>query len=48
VAIGNLSKRRAVRPKNMAPSPTASPCVFAEDTLYCSAKSEGAPAVVES
>jgi 2-iminobutanoate/2-iminopropanoate deaminase len=23
----------------MAPSPTASPCVFAGDTLYCSAKS---------
>ena len=39
VATGDLSKRRAVRPKNMAPSPTASPCVFAEDTLYCSAKS---------
>ena len=39
VAIGDLSKRRAVRPKNMAPSATASPCVFAEDTLYCSAKS---------
>ncbi|MBK5294673.1 MAG: RidA family protein [Acidobacteriia bacterium] len=38
VAIGDLSKRRAVRPKNMPPSPTASPCVFAEDTLYCSAK----------
>jgi len=28
-----------VRPKNMPPSPTASPCVFAGDTLYCSAKS---------
>jgi reactive intermediate/imine deaminase len=38
VAIGDLSKRRAVRPKNMAPSPTASPCVFAGDTYYCSAK----------
>jgi 2-iminobutanoate/2-iminopropanoate deaminase len=23
----------------MPPSPTASPCVFADDTLYCSAKS---------
>jgi reactive intermediate/imine deaminase len=39
IAIGDLSKRKAVRPKNMSPSPTASPCVFAEDTLYCSAKS---------
>ncbi len=39
VAVRDLSKRMAVRPKNMAPSPTASPCVFAGDTLYCSAKS---------
>jgi enamine deaminase RidA (YjgF/YER057c/UK114 family) len=39
VAIRDLSKRRAVRPKNMPPSPTASPCVFAGDTFYCSAKS---------
>jgi reactive intermediate/imine deaminase len=39
VAIRDLSKRRAVRPKNMAPSPTASPCVFADDTYFCSAKS---------
>jgi enamine deaminase RidA (YjgF/YER057c/UK114 family) len=39
VAVRDLSKRRAVRPKNMPPSPTASPCVFAGDTLYCSAKS---------
>jgi len=39
VAIGDLAKRRAVRPKNMPPSPTASPCVFADDTFYCSAKS---------
>lgn len=39
VAIGDLSKRRAVRPKNMPPSATASPCVFADDTFYCSAKS---------
>ncbi|MBI3680548.1 MAG: RidA family protein [Acidobacteria bacterium] len=38
VAIRDLSKRRAVRPKNMPPSPTASPCVFADDTFYCSAK----------
>jgi reactive intermediate/imine deaminase len=39
IAVRDLSKRRAVRPKNMPPSATASPCVFAEDTLYCSAKS---------
>ncbi len=39
VASRDLSQRRAVRPKNMEPSATASPCVFAGDTLYCSAKS---------
>lgn len=39
VAVRDLSARLAVRPKNMPPSPTASPCVFAGDTLYCSAKS---------
>jgi enamine deaminase RidA (YjgF/YER057c/UK114 family) len=39
VAVRDLSQRKAVRPKNMPPSPTASPCVFAGDTLYCSAKS---------
>ncbi len=39
VAVRDLGQRRAVRPKNMRPSPTASPCVFAGDTLYCSAKS---------
>ena len=39
VAVRDLSQRHAVRPKNMVPSPTASPCVFAGDTLYCSAKS---------
>jgi len=39
VAVRDLSKRRAIRPKNMPPSPTASPCVFAGETLYCSAKS---------
>jgi enamine deaminase RidA (YjgF/YER057c/UK114 family) len=37
--VRDLQQRRAVRPKNMPPSPTASPCVFAGDTLYCSAKS---------
>jgi 2-iminobutanoate/2-iminopropanoate deaminase len=39
IAVRDLSKRQAVRPKNMPPSATASPCVFAGDTLYCSAKS---------
>ena len=39
VAVKDLARRRAVRPRNMAPSATASPCVFAADTLYCSAKS---------
>jgi reactive intermediate/imine deaminase len=39
VAVRDLSLRRAIRPKNMPPSPTASPCVFAGETLYCSAKS---------
>lgn len=38
VAVREIQQRRAVRPKNMPPSPTASPCVFAGDTLYCSAK----------
>jgi enamine deaminase RidA (YjgF/YER057c/UK114 family) len=45
VAVLDVSKRRAVRPKNMAPSPTASPCVFAEDTYYCSAKSGFIPGI---
>jgi len=43
VAVRDLGERRAVRPRNMAPSPTASPCVFAGDTLYCSAKSGFVP-----
>ena len=43
VAIGDLAKRRAVRPKNMPPSPTASPCVLAGDVFYCSAKSAFIP-----
>ncbi len=43
VAVRDLSRRRAIRPKNMPPSPTASPCVFAGDTLYCSAKSAFIP-----
>ena len=43
VAIADLSKRLAVRPKNMAPSATASPCVFAGDTFFCSAKGPFTP-----
>ncbi len=39
IAVRDLQQRTAVRPKNMPPSPTASPCMFAGDTLYCSAKS---------
>ena len=37
-AVRDPKQRRAIRPKNMPPSPTASPCVFAGETLYCSAK----------
>ena len=43
IAVRDLAKRRAVRPKNMPPSPTASPCVFAGDTFYCSAKNAFIP-----
>jgi reactive intermediate/imine deaminase len=43
VAVRDLPARRAVRPRNMRPSATASPCVFAGDTLYCSAKSAFIP-----
>ena len=43
VAIADLSLRRAFRPKNMRPSATASPCVMADDTYYCSAKGPFTP-----
>jgi len=43
VAVTDLSTRRAFRPKNMRPSATASPCVLADDTYYCSAKSAFTP-----
>jgi len=43
VAVRDLARRRAVRPRNMAPSPTASPCVWAGDALFCSAKSAFIP-----
>lgn len=45
IAVAGAANRKAVRPKNMAPSPTASPCVFAGDTYYCSAKSGFIPGV---
>ncbi len=47
VAIADLSLRRAVRPKNMRPSATASPCVLADDTYYCSAKSAFTPGPID-
>lgn len=43
VAVRNLRDRKSYKPRNMAPSPTASPCVAAGDTLYCSAKSAFIP-----
>jgi reactive intermediate/imine deaminase len=43
VAIVDLSLRRAFRPRNMKPSATASPCVLADDTYYCSAKGPFTP-----
>ncbi len=45
VAVRNLADRKVVRPRNMPPSATASPCVFAGSTLYCSAKSGFIPGV---
>ena len=39
IAVRDISQRHSIRPKNMPPSPTASPCVFAGDSLFCSAKS---------
>jgi len=39
IAGHDLSKRRAVKPRNMPPSSTASPGVLYGDTLYLSAKS---------
>jgi 2-iminobutanoate/2-iminopropanoate deaminase len=38
VAILDLSKRRAIQPHNAVLSPISSPCVMAEDTLYCAAQ----------
>src|ERR1700691_3132092 len=38
IAGADLTKRKAVRPRNMPPSPTASPGILYGDTLYLSAK----------
>src|ERR1700761_1639470 len=38
IAGTDLSKRKAIRPRNMPPSPTASPGILYGDTLYLSAK----------
>lgn len=43
VAIADLARRRAFKPANMRPSATASPCVLADDTYYCSAKGPFTP-----
>ncbi len=45
VAVRNLARREPVRPKNMTPSPTASPCVWGEDLYFCSGKSGFIPGV---
>jgi len=39
IAGADLATRKAVRPRNMSPSPTASPGILYGDTLYLSAKS---------
>ena len=39
IAGADLAKRKAVKPRNMPPSPTASPGIVYGDTLYLSAKS---------
>jgi enamine deaminase RidA (YjgF/YER057c/UK114 family) len=39
ISVRDISQRHSIKPKNMPPSPTASPCVFAGDSLFCSAKS---------
>jgi enamine deaminase RidA (YjgF/YER057c/UK114 family) len=38
IAGANLAKRKAIRPRNMPPSPTASPGILYGNTLYLSAK----------
>ena len=48
VAVMDLSKRRTVRPKNMQSSPSSSPCVLADNTLYCSAKAGFSPGMKDA
>lgn len=38
IAGADLAKRKAIRPRNMPPSPTASPAILYGNTLYLSAK----------
>jgi len=38
IAGADLSKRKAIRPRNVPPSPTASPAILYGNTLYLSAK----------
>lgn len=45
IAGADLSKRKAIRPKNEKPSPTASPGILYGDTLYLSAKDAYVPAL---
>jgi len=47
VAVADLALRRAYRPKNMHPSATASPCVLADDTYFCSAKGPFTPGPID-
>jgi len=39
IAGADLSQRKSIRPKNMPPSPTASPGILYRDTYYTSGKS---------
>jgi 2-iminobutanoate/2-iminopropanoate deaminase len=45
IAGADLTKRRAIRPRNEKPSPTASPGILYGDTLYLSAKDAYVPAL---
>jgi enamine deaminase RidA (YjgF/YER057c/UK114 family) len=45
IAGADLSKRKAIRPRNEKPSPTASPGILYGDTLYLSAKDAYVPAL---
>ena len=43
VAVTDLRFRRVVKPRNMTPTTNSSPCVWAGETLYCSARSGNVP-----